>query len=55
MPGRGVVCDPFMGSGTTAQVATSLQRDYIGFDVNPDYIDLAYEQRLSAVQLRIVD
>lgn len=54
-PQGGVVCDPFMGSGTTAQVATALQRDYIGFDVNPDYIDLAYEQRLSAVQMRIVD
>lgn len=32
-----VVLDPFMGSGTTAQVAQSLGRQYLGCELNPDY------------------
>lgn len=32
-----VVLDPFMGSGTTAQVATELGRQFIGCELNPEY------------------
>jgi len=32
-----VVLDPFMGSGTTAQVAQALGRQWIGCELNPDY------------------
>jgi DNA modification methylase len=32
-----VVLDPFMGSGTTAQVAQQLGRKYLGCELNPDY------------------
>ncbi len=32
-----VVLDPFMGSGTTAQVAQALGRDWIGCELNADY------------------
>ena len=32
-----VVLDPFLGSGTTGQVAEELGRDWIGFDANPEY------------------
>lgn len=39
----GVVLDPFLGSGTTAQVARSLGRHCIGVELNPDYVDLAIE------------
>lgn len=35
-----VVLDPFMGSGTTAQVAQNLGRQYIGCELNPDYEQL---------------
>jgi DNA modification methylase len=35
-----VVLDPFMGSGTTAQVAQQLGRKYLGCELNPDYEDL---------------
>lgn len=42
----GIVLDPFMGSGTTAKVARFLGRNYIGIELNPDYIKLA-EKRLS--------
>jgi DNA modification methylase len=35
------VLDPFVGSGTTVRVAEDLGRNGIGYDVNPDYIELA--------------
>ena len=38
------VCDPFMGSGTTAMSAANFNRDYIGIDVSPDYCKLAKER-----------
>jgi site-specific DNA-methyltransferase (adenine-specific) len=40
-PEGGVVLDPFMGSGTTAAVARKLNRNYVGFELNPDYIGIA--------------
>jgi len=36
-PVGGIVLDPFMGSGTTAQVAQDLGRQYLGCELNPDY------------------
>jgi DNA modification methylase len=36
----GTVLDPFMGSGTTAEVATRLGRDFIGCELNPKYLAL---------------
>lgn len=36
-PVGGLVLDPFMGSGTTAQVAQNLGRQYIGCELNTDY------------------
>ncbi len=42
----GLVLDPFVGSGTTAVVARQLGRHFIGFDANPDYVQLA-RQRLA--------
>jgi DNA modification methylase len=36
-PLGGIVLDPFMGSGTTAQVAQNLGRQYIGCELNPKY------------------
>jgi len=43
-----LVLDPFMGSGTTAIAATKLDRDYVGIELNPDYIEIA-ERRLAEV------
>lgn len=34
-----VVCDLFMGSGTTLFECENLNRKFIGFDINPDVID----------------
>ena len=39
-----VVLDPFMGSGTTALAAKTLNRHYIGFELNPDFIKDAEER-----------
>lgn len=33
-----IVLDPFMGGGTTAEVALDLGRDYIGFEKNKTYV-----------------
>lgn len=44
-PEGGIVLDPFMGAGTTAVVARKLNRNYIGFELNADYIKIA-EKRL---------
>lgn len=35
-----IVYDPFMGSGTTASAAKSLGRDYMGSELNPDYMKI---------------
>jgi len=52
-PKGGVVLDPFIGSGTTAEVAKRLGRDFIGFEINSEYITLA-EERIEAVKEEIV-
>jgi len=41
---RGIVCDPFAGSGTTLAVATGLGRDAIGIDLDARNADLARER-----------
>lgn len=43
-PENGIVLDPFMGSGTTAFVAKLLNRNYIGIELNPEYIKLAKDR-----------
>ncbi len=40
-PKGGIVLDPFMGSGTTGVVAQKLERDFIGIELNPEYIEIA--------------
>jgi len=41
----GTVLDPFAGSGTTGAVAKKLGRNFIGIEINPEYIKLA-EKRI---------
>jgi DNA modification methylase len=43
--GRCIVLDPFMGSGTTGMVAAMHQRNFIGFELNPEYCKMA-ERRI---------
>lgn len=44
-PEGGIVLDPFMGSGTTGMVAAIHQRNFIGFELNPEYCKMA-EKRI---------
>lgn len=44
-PPKGIVLDPFFGSGTTGTVAAGLHRDWVGIELNPEYIRIA-ERRL---------
>lgn len=37
----GLVLDPFFGAGTIAQVAEENGRDWLGIELNPEYVDLA--------------
>ena len=52
-PVGGIVLDPFMGSGTTAQVAQDLGRKYIGCELNPAYEKLQ-KKRTSQQSLILV-
>ena len=52
-PVGGIVLDPFMGSGTTAQVAQSLGRQYLGCELNPEY-EALQNKRLSQMSLSLV-
>lgn len=38
---KDIILDPFSGAGTTALVASSLGRHYVGFELNPKYVDIA--------------
>ena len=40
-PESGIVLDPFMGSGTTGVVAKRLGREFIGIDLNSEYVEIS--------------
>lgn len=48
---KGIVADPFMGAGTTAIVAETLGRDWLGIELSPKYRTLALD-RITASRLR---
>jgi site-specific DNA-methyltransferase (adenine-specific)/modification methylase len=48
-----IVLDTFFGTGTTGQVAQKLNRNWIGIEINQNYINLSLE-RLYGKQLAIV-
>ncbi len=43
---KDIVLDPFVGSGTTCLVAIKDKRNYIGYDIDPEYVKLS-EKRIS--------
>ena len=43
-PAGGTVLDPFFGSGTTGTVAVQHGRQYLGIELNPEYIALAQKR-----------
>ena len=52
-PVGGIALDPFHGSGTTGQVSLEENRDFIGIDLNPDYIEIQ-KKRISNVQVKMI-
>lgn len=48
-PPKGCVLDPFFGAGTVGMVAQSLDRSFIGVELNPDYIKMA-RQRIANIE-----
>ncbi|MDG1779109.1 MAG: site-specific DNA-methyltransferase [Flavobacteriaceae bacterium] len=54
-PPNGIVLDPFMGSGTTAVVAKKLNRNYIGFDISQEYIDIANDRIRVETSQKVID
>ena len=40
-----IICDPFLGSGTTALACKELGRKYIGIEISPEYCKIT-EDRL---------
>ena len=58
-----VILDPFLGSGTTALVASNLGRKVVGFELSSRYVELAIsrlegemeEQRIADSQVDLFD
>ena len=50
-----IVLDPFMGSGTTAQVAIQHGRQYLGCELNPEYAALQQERIAKAMPVVVDD
>ncbi len=49
--GGGIVLDPFMGAGTTAVAARMLGRNYIGYELNTEYVRIAEERLKKTIGL----
>jgi site-specific DNA-methyltransferase (adenine-specific) len=47
-PEKGIVLDPFLGSGTTSVAAKKLGRGYVGIEINEEYCCWAEKRLLSA-------
>ncbi|MEC3575699.1 site-specific DNA-methyltransferase, partial [Bacillus thuringiensis] len=53
-PAEGLVMDPFFGSGTVGRVAAKHNRNFIGIELNPGYIEIS-DRLLSNVQLELIN
>lgn len=53
-PAEGIVMDPFFGSGTVGRVAAKHNRNFIGIELNPGYIEIS-DRLLSNVQLELIN
>lgn len=46
----GIVLDPFIGSGTTGLVALKNERSFLGIELNPKYIGMAYRRIVTGLE-----
>ena len=47
------ILDPFMGSGTTGVACKNLNRDFIGIELEPEYLKIA-EKRINSTQTNLL-
>jgi site-specific DNA-methyltransferase (adenine-specific) len=47
-PGQ-LICDPFLGGGTTGVVAMKLGRRFIGLDIKKETIDIARQRIFESI------
>ena len=52
-PTANLILDPFAGSGTTLVAAKELDRNFIGIEINPQYVDIC-NKRLNAVHPKLI-
>ena len=48
-----VVLDPFIGSGTVGEVAVNNGRNFVGCELNGDYIEIAEQRLMDRCQFKI--
>ena len=48
-PDANLILDPFMGSGTTGVACVQLNRNFIGYEISPDYFQIA-EKRIKEAE-----
>jgi len=41
---KSLILDPFMGSGTTGMCCKTLQRNFIGIELNKEYFDISFKR-----------
>ena len=47
------ILDPFLGTGTTAVAAKQLGRNYIGIEIDTDYVKIAEKNIKAAKEIKI--
>ena len=48
-PENGIVLDPFFGSGTTGVYARKANRNFVGIELNPEYVKIAENRLLKEI------
>lgn len=48
-PENGIVLDPFFGSGTTGVYARKVTRNFVGIELNPEYVKIAENRLLKEI------
>ena len=46
-PKAKIILDPFMGSGTVARVSRGMKRNFIGFEIEPKFVQLSKKNLIS--------
>lgn len=54
-PEGGIILDPFMGAGTTAVVAKQNNRNYLGIELNPKYVEMANKRIANVIVSKKLD